>query len=184
MERHFCFLASKSPRKFLHTVSIEVSPFENKCPNQPVTARCRVRKPVDSNTHLLLWQCDDDTGTNERVILCNNNPALELDCPFGTLYNISSACICDDTVIESEATFNTTSFCDMILHCSNGEEREDVSVSIKGDCIIGYIVIEIIDLCLDLHYVYPNNVGASYILTPLSHCAICGHRSECTIVVE
>ena len=111
-----------------------MSPSEDdKCPNQPVTARCRVRKPVDSSTHLLLWQCDDDTGTNEHIILCNNNPALELDCQFGTLYDIKSSCICDDTVIESEATFNTTSLCDMVLYCSNGEEREDVSVSIKGE---------------------------------------------------
>ena len=111
-----------------------MSPSEDdKCPNQPVTARCRVRKPVDSSTHLLLWQCDDDTGTNERVILCNNNPALELDCRFGKLYDIKSSCICDDTVIESEATFNTTSLCDMVLYCSNDEEMEDVSVSIKGE---------------------------------------------------
>ena len=115
----------------MHIVSLEVSPSkDNKCPNQPVTARCRVRKPVDSSTHLLLWQCD---GTNERVVLCNDNPALQLDCQFGKLYDIKSACICDDTVIESEATFNTTSLCDMILYCSNGEKREDVLVSIRGE---------------------------------------------------
>ena len=106
---------------------------DDKCPNQPVTVRCRVRKPVDSSIHLLLWQCDD-TGTNERVILCNNNYALELDCQFGKLYDIKSACICDDTVVESEATFNTTSLCDMTLYCSNGEEMEGVSVSIKSEC--------------------------------------------------
>ena len=110
-----------------------MSPSEVKCPNQPVTARCRVRKPVDSSTHLLLWQCDDDAGTNERVILCNNNPALELDCQFGKLYDIKSACICDDTVIESEATFNTTSLCDMVLYCSDGEDKDGVSVSVKGE---------------------------------------------------
>ena len=105
---------------------------DDKCPNQSVTARCRVRKPA-SRTHLLLWQCDDDTGTNERVILCNNNPVLELYCQFGTLYDIKSSCICDDTVIESEATFNTTSLCDMMIYCSDGEEVEGISVSIKGD---------------------------------------------------
>ena len=111
-----------------------MSPSEDdKCPNQPVTVRCRVRKPVDSSTHLLLWQCDDDTDTNERIILCNNNPALELDCQFGTLYDIKSSCICDDTVIESEATFNTTSLCDIVLYCSNGEERDGVSVSLTGE---------------------------------------------------
>ena len=125
----------------MHTVFLEVSPSEDdKCPNQPTTARCRVRKPVDS-THLLLWQCDDDTDTNERVILCNNSPALELDCRFGKLYDIKSSCICDDTVIESEATFNTTALCDMVLYCSDGEEMEGVSVSIKSKCKIGYITV-------------------------------------------
>ena len=108
-----------------------MSPSEDdKCPNQPVTARCRVRKPVDSSTHLLLWQCDD---TSERVVLCNDNPALELACQFGTLYDIKSSCICDDTVIESEATFNTTSLCDMVLYCSNGEDIDGVSVSVTGE---------------------------------------------------
>ena len=109
-----------------------MSPSEDgKCPNQPVTARCRVRKPVNS-THLLLWQCDD-TGTKESIIFYNNYPALELDCPFGTLYDIKSACICDDTVIESEATFNTNSLCDMVLYCSNGEDKTGVSVSVTGE---------------------------------------------------
>ena len=66
-------------------------------------------------------------------MLCKNNSALEIDCQFGKLYDIKGACICDDTVIESEATFNTTSLCDMVLYCGDGEEREDVSVSIKSE---------------------------------------------------
>ena len=88
-----CFMALNLFRFFccLLRVSLKVSPSEDgKCPNQPVTARCRVRKPADSSTHLLLWQCD---GTNERIILCNNNSALELACRFGILYDIKSTCI-------------------------------------------------------------------------------------------
>ena len=59
-----------------------------------------------------------------------NNPALELACQFGKLYDIKSACICDDTVIESEATFNTTSLCDTVLYCTNGEERKQVLLAL------------------------------------------------------
>ena len=39
----------------------------------------------------------------------------------------------DGTVIESEATFNTTSLCDMMLYCSDGEDRDAVSVSVTGE---------------------------------------------------
>ena len=106
---------------------------DEKCPNRPVTARCRVRRPVDSTQQfLLLWECDD-TETIERVILCNDNPALELNCNFGKLYDIRSSCIYNETIIESEATFNTTSMCDVILYCSDGAENAGVSVSIKGE---------------------------------------------------
>ena len=118
---------------FRLTVSAELLSEDEKCSNRPVTARCRVRRPVDSTQQfLLLWQCDD-TGTRERVILCNDDLALELDCNFGKLYDIRSTCICNETYIESEATFNTTSICNMILYCSDGVENAVVSVSIKGE---------------------------------------------------
>ena len=108
-----------------------MSQSEDKCPNLPITVRCSVRKPVDNSTHFLAWQCDD-AGTNERVIFCNDDLNFELDCAFGKLYIIRSACICDGRVIDSEATFNTTSLCDMVLYCSDGEDKARVSVSIKG----------------------------------------------------
>ena len=114
------------------TVTVELLSENEKCTNRPVTARCRVRRPVDSTQQfLLLWQCDN-TGTRERVIFCNDDLALELDCHFGKLYNIKSTCICNEMYIESEATFNTTSICDMILYCSDGVENVGVPVSIKG----------------------------------------------------
>ena len=129
----------KQPRPIVYlllsliTVTLELLSEDEKCSNRPVTARCRVRRPVDSKQQfLLLWQCDD-TGTRDRVILCNDNPALELDCNFGKLYDIRSTCVCNETIIESEATFNTTSMCDVILHCSDGVENAEVSVSIKGE---------------------------------------------------
>ena len=110
---------------------IELLSENEKCSNRPVTACCR--KPVGSTQQfLLLWQCDD-TGTRERVILCNDDRALELDFHFGKLYDIRSTCICNETFIESEATFNTTSVCDVILYCSDGIENAEVSVSIKGE---------------------------------------------------
>ena len=131
----------KQPRPIVYlllsliTVTLELLLEDEKCSNRPVTARCRVRRPVDSTQQfLLLWQCDD-TGTRERVIFCNDDLALELDCHFGKLYDIRSSCICNETFIESEATFNTTSMCDVILYCSDGVENAEVSVSIKGEVL-------------------------------------------------
>ena len=70
----------------LITVTLELLSENEKCTNRPVTARCRVKRPVDiTQQFLLLWQCDN-TGTRERVILCNDDLALELDCHFGKLY--------------------------------------------------------------------------------------------------
>ena len=79
---------------------------------------------------------------NERFVLCNTGSITEIDCQFGKLYNIFGDCICNETVISSKATFNTTSVCDMMLFCSNGgAERQGVSVTVNGKySILFYIV--------------------------------------------
>ena len=72
-------------------------------------------------------------NTNERFVLCNTGSITEIDCQFGKLYNIIGDCICNETVISSKATFNTTSMCGMKLFCSNGgADRKEASVTING----------------------------------------------------
>ena len=47
-------------------------------------------------------------------------------------------CDCNEMLITSEATFNTTSMCDMLLFCSDGgAETQQVSVSVKGIIVDG-----------------------------------------------
>ena len=78
----------------------------------------------------LSWDCQ---ASNERLVFCDQM-AVDLDCEFGTVYDISSICVCSDTVIISEATFDLSPMGDMMLFCSNGEsdQRQGVPVSAKG----------------------------------------------------
>ena len=121
---------------FPHAVSLS-STRQEFCPSQPVTVQCNVTKPQDDAQSLLLWECQN---TPDKIrILCSNRGrvAQTISCPFGEIDGAEAVdCICNETVITSKATFNTTSMCDMKLFCSNeGAERQHVSVTIDGMCI-------------------------------------------------
>ena len=78
----------------------------------------------------LSWDCQ---ASNERLVFCDQM-AVDLDCEFGTVYDISSKCVCSETVVTSEATFDLSPMGDMMLYCSNGDsdQRQGVPVSVKG----------------------------------------------------
>jgi hypothetical protein len=101
------------------------------CPSQPVTVQCNVTQPQDGSQPLLLWECQDTPGI---IVFCDPGPVAQtISCPFGDINGAEVDCICNGTVIKSEATFNTTSMCDMKLFCSNGvAERQHVYVTIDG----------------------------------------------------
>ena len=117
------YLASYNP-SFSTLVSISLNK-PDACPYEPVTAQCNVTGP--SNL-FLSWSCDE-----ERSVLCNQT-LVNLDCEFGTVYDIASKCVCSDTVIISEATFDLSPMGDMMLYCSNrdSDQRQGVPVSAKG----------------------------------------------------
>ncbi|CAI8037894.1 hypothetical protein GBAR_LOCUS21168 [Geodia barretti] len=114
--------------------NVSLSSSREFCPSQPVTVQCNVTKPQDGAQFLLSWECKNALGMNtERLVFCDPGPVAEISCQFGEVYDVKGDCICDETVIKSEATFNTTSMCDMKLFCSNGgAERQHVSVTIDG----------------------------------------------------
>ena len=111
------------------------SPKIEVCPSKAVTIECNVSKPQDGGQFLLAWECIDLNGADvERVVFCDRGPVAEINCQFGEVYDVAGDCICNDTVITSVATFNTTSMCDMLLFCSNGgAEKKQVSVTINGN---------------------------------------------------
>ena len=107
------------------------------CPSKPVTVQCNVTKSEDVGNFLLAWKCKDISGADvERLVFCDRGPVAEISCQFGEVYDVAGDCICNDTVITSVATFNTTSKCNMLLFCSNGgTEKKQVSVTINGNWI-------------------------------------------------
>ena len=122
------YLASYNS-SFFTLVSISLNK-PDACPYEPVTAQCNVTGP--SNL-FLSWDCQASNERFERLVFCDQM-AVDLDCEFGTVYDISSNCVCNDTVIISEATFDLSPMGDMMLFCSNGEsdQRQGVPVSVKG----------------------------------------------------
>ena len=115
---------------------MSISSSREFCPSQPVTVQCNVTKPQDGVQLLLLsWECQD-TSDAIRVLCNRGRVAQTISCPFGEINGAEVDCICNETVIKSEVTFNTTSMCDMKLFCSNGgTESQHVSVTIDGMCI-------------------------------------------------
>ena len=88
----------------------------------------------------LLWTFTYPNGTSkECTAFCQEGPII---CPIRELYNVSvTECSCDGTVIVSEATFNPTSQCDVMLSCSQGQEaKNNISASIKGHTSFGMII--------------------------------------------
>ena len=116
------------------------------CPSKPVTVQCNVSQPQDGGNFLLAWECKDTSGADvERLVFCDRGPVAEISCQFGEVYDVAGDCICNDTVITSVATFNTTSMCDMLLFCSNGgTEKKQVSVTINGILSTSITCLEII----------------------------------------
>ena len=116
-------------------VSLSLSE-ESTCPSVPVTAQCTVKQPEPADDLILVWECIDEEGmNNERVVLCGNIEVSKLICKFGKVYDIRGV-FCDtidgEKVIKSEAIFNTTSICDMLVFCSfGGNETKSIS-AIQG----------------------------------------------------
>ena len=121
---------------FTSAVSLDLLSEGSTCPSVPVTAQCCVKQPIDPVDLLLSWQCTGLDGMpKERLVLCDDGRVSKLICQFGEVYDIMGVCtsVGNETVITSEATFNTTTLCDMLLFCSyGGDEKQHISVTIQG----------------------------------------------------
>ena len=109
---------------------------QNTCPSQPVTnvtVECTVKKSTDNGAFYLLWNFTNPNGKSEEcTVFCKPGPVI---CDSEELSNVKvTDCTCNTTVIVSEATFNLTSMCDVILFCINGDkgQKQQVPASIKG----------------------------------------------------
>ena len=89
------------------------------------------KNPAISN-FFLLWTFTYPNGSSkECTAFCQEGRVI---CAIENLFNVQvTECSCDGTVIISEATFNPTSQCGVILSCSQGQgEKKNVSASING----------------------------------------------------
>ena len=68
----------------------------------------------------------------ERLVFCNTEDNLDLHCQFGTAYDVTGSCECNDSVIMSNVTFFAPPSGDMTLSCSNGVYEKQVFVSMNG----------------------------------------------------
>ena len=118
------------------TVSLTLSE-ETTCPFVPVTAQCTVKQPEPADDLFLVWGCIGENGmNNERLVFCEDDHVSKLICKFGDIYDIRGVfcgIVDGEKIIQSEATFNTTSMCDMLVFCSYGEnEIKSTSASLQG----------------------------------------------------
>jgi hypothetical protein len=103
------------------------------CPYQPVTAHCVVKKPLNNPNPFISWQCSGQNRVEEeRLVFCNTQDNLDLHCQFGTAYDVTGSCKCNDSVIMSNVTFFAPPSGDMTLNCSNGVYEKQVFVSMNG----------------------------------------------------
>ena len=130
----------EQPNHSLHILAVNVnflfsgslSVIKQECPSKSVTAQCIVKKNPSAQNFYLLWTFTyPGGGSKECTAFCQEGPII---CPIRELYNVSvTECSCDGTVIVSEATFNPTSQCDVMLSCSQGQgTKNNISASIKG----------------------------------------------------
>ena len=118
------------------SVSISLSEEIN-CPSVPVTAQCTVKQPESADDLFLVWGCiGEDEMNNERLVFCEDEHVSKLICKFGDVYDIRGVfcgIIDEEKIIKSQATFNTTSMCDILVFCSyGGNEIKSTSASIQG----------------------------------------------------
>ena len=86
---------------------------------------------------ILIWECEGGMNTfTERSVICSNEFVFNLTCKFGDIYDIrkvSCSTVDGAAMIKSEATFKTTSMCDVLVFCSNGENgAKNISASIQS----------------------------------------------------
>ena len=117
-------------------VSLLLLSEESKCPSLPVTAQCTVKQPKPDDL-ILIWECEDGMNAlTECSVVCSNNFVFNLTCKFGDIYDIrkvSCNTVDGEAVIVSEATFKTTSMCDVLVFCSyKGNEAKNISASIQS----------------------------------------------------
>ena len=97
-----------------------------------------MKQPEPADSLILVWGCIDEEGMiNERYVFCENNEISKLICKFGDVYDIKVVfcnIIDGEKVIRTEATFKTTSMCDVLVFCSyGGNETKAISASIQGE---------------------------------------------------
>ena len=106
---------------------------QNTCPSEPVTVQCITNKPAENEDSFLFWNFTNPNGeSDECTALCSPGSVL---CSSNELYDVKvTDCTCDNTVIISEATFNRTSQCNVMLFCSNGKgsQQQQISATIEG----------------------------------------------------
>ena len=96
-----------------------------------------MKQPEPADDLFLVWGCiGEDEMNNERLVFCDNEQISKLICKFGDVYDIRGV-FCDavggEKVIKSEATFKTTSMCDLTMFCSYGKnEAKYIPVSIQS----------------------------------------------------
>ncbi|CAI8028749.1 hypothetical protein GBAR_LOCUS16347 [Geodia barretti] len=110
------------------TSNVSISLSEHTlCPSKPVTARCTVKKPADSEDIFLVWEYTSPDGMKfECTVLCHQTDVV---CNFGEVKGVD--CTCDETEITSEATIYPTCMSGVNLFCSNGGMEQKVSFSVK-----------------------------------------------------
>ena len=87
---------------FAVSVTLNVSEI---CPYQPVAAHCVVKKPLNDPNPFLSWQCSSQNRMGEeRLVFCNTEDNLDLHCQFGTVFDVTGSCDCNDTIM-SNVTF-------------------------------------------------------------------------------
>ena len=107
---------------------------QNTCPSEPVTVQCITKKPAENEDFFLSWKFTNPNGESDEdecPLFCNPGRVL---CSSEELYDVKvTDCTCNKTVIISEATFNRTSQCNVMLFCSNGPQQQQISATIEGE---------------------------------------------------
>lgn len=101
----------------------------NRCPTDPVTARCTI-----SNSSVLIWELTLNDGESQECgVVCPNTQQLIIcNSPLFDVVKLTQ-CACDDKIVVSEATVNVNAS-NAILSCINEQasKEDNVSLSAKG----------------------------------------------------